>query len=89
MADYVPSEKSRIEAEWKAWRQVCRQIRALKPAGDDVLYDPLICAVRVWAEELHALRLNAPHTLKLKVARAAYERHRIYGPEATDTEDKS
>lgn len=68
-----------MELEWLMWRQLCKQLAKL---GVDVnKEDGLICAVRLWGEELVALREARPeHTQKaLTEARNAYKPHVLDG----------
>ncbi len=76
-ADRITPENHRIRAEWEAWRQVTRQVRALMPEKDDVALAPLVLAVQQWGEELHALRLRREHRVELVRARDAYRPHHI------------
>lgn len=66
-----------MNVEWRAWRQVCKQ---LEKQGIDInKQTPLACAIRMWGEELVALREQNPeHTENaLKERRAEYETHWI------------
>lgn len=61
--------------EWRAWRQVCKQLAA---RGVDInAQDSLACAIRMWGEELVALREeDSQYTEKaLAERRAEYEPH--------------
>lgn len=66
-----------MQREWLAWRQLCKHLKKL---GVDINQaTPLACAIRLWGEELHALRLaNPEHDEKaLAEKRAEYEEHVI------------
>ncbi len=67
------------DTEWKAWRQVCKQLEAVGLDVNTVKSDPLIRAMRLWGEALHALRKAIPQgdEVLLEDARALYEPHRI------------
>jgi hypothetical protein len=68
---------SQMNREHAAWRQVCKQLAAL---GVDLnKQEPLACAVRLWGEELVALREENPeHTTKaLDERRLEYASHVI------------
>jgi hypothetical protein len=50
-----------MNREWEAWRAFCVEFEKLTRRdinGDDCT--PMVKAVRLWGEELHALRLTAP-----------------------------
>lgn len=71
------SHFAQVHREHAAWRQLCLQLTEL-----DVNINsegPLACAIRLWGEELHALRLGDPsHDEKaLREKREEYEPHWI------------
>ena len=68
---------SQMNREHAAWRQVCKQLAA---RGIDLNgWEPIACAIRLWGEELVALREENPeHTAKaLAEKRLAYAKHVI------------
>jgi len=68
---------SQMNREHAAWRQVCRQLKLL---GVDINEQkPLACAIRLWGEELVALREENPEhtTMALFERRADYVEHII------------
>jgi hypothetical protein len=63
---------SQFNYEWRAWRQVCKQLAKL---GVDInSQEPLASAIRLWGEELVALREQDPEY----TANALSERRRVY-----------
>jgi hypothetical protein len=66
-----------MQREWLCWRQVCKQLEARGIEVNDT--DSLASAIRLWGEELVALRNMAPqyHERALKTFREEYEPHVI------------
>lgn len=66
------------KAEWEAWQTFVQEWNRLNiPDINDPLYNPLVNALRLWGEELVALRLIQEGTVRgtaLVEARQAYER---------------
>ncbi len=66
-----------VHKEWRAWRQICKQLAAI---GVDInSQEPLASAIRLWGEELVALREQNPeYTARaLRETREGYEKHWI------------
>ena len=74
---YTMNRFDQSHVEWRAWRQVCKQLA--KSNVDVNSNDPLACAIRMWGEELVALRREEPehHASALREHREAYEPHWI------------
>jgi hypothetical protein len=70
----MTTDMDQMHHEHSAWRQVCLHLAKL---GIDInTQEPLACAVRLWGEELVALRASDPrHT-----ERALFERRADYVP---------
>lgn len=69
--------RDQMEREWLAWRQLCKHLAKL---GVDInANEPLACAIRLWGEELVALRDGQPEYKEtaLKTHRDAYADHVI------------
>jgi hypothetical protein len=63
-----------MDREWEAWRQICKHLAQLGISVNE--HTPLASAIRLWGEELVALRASAPeHT-----AQALAERREEYVP---------
>jgi hypothetical protein len=65
--------------EHTAWRQMCKHLEKLGHEVNSAELLPLVCAIRLWGEELHALRLECPeHDEKsLRDKRDEYKPHYI------------
>jgi hypothetical protein len=70
------------EREWRAWHQVCGQLRKLGLDVNADEADAFVRAVKLWGEELHALRALQPdqEADALAEARGAYELHALSHP---------
>jgi hypothetical protein len=67
-----------MDREWLAWRQVCKQLAKLDVDINQA--EPLACAIRLWGEELHALRLVDPKWDEKALA----EKRAEYAPHVVD-----
>lgn len=45
-----------MQTEWEAWQAIVRELRSRQIEVNDQGNEPLVNALRVWGERLHALR---------------------------------
>lgn len=78
-AEVFAQWRDQLQREWLAWRQVCKQLAQVGVNIND--HEALACAIRLWGEEVVALREENPeHTEKARTEhREAYEKHVLDG----------
>lgn len=68
-------DENAIAVEWQAWQAVVKEFAAAVGDINGSQYTPLVAAIQLWGEKLHALRTTQPAGQQSRAAKFYEDRY--------------